>query len=189
MIKDRRNHSVRLCAAAFLAAALCFGASACSSGAGSQHVTENEQHQQVTDSDQKPNGTREETMSETNHGKTVVYAHIGKQTLDIALEDNSSARAFMNLVKRKDVTLTLDDYGGFEKVGDLGTSLPTNDTHITTSPGDLILYQGNEITIYYGRNTWDFTRLGHARNIGAQDLRTVLHAGGGPIRVTFSVRR
>ena len=51
------------------------------------------------------------------------------------------------------------DYGGFEKVGALGTELTRNDRQITTQPGDVILYQGNQITIYYGTNSWSFTRL------------------------------
>ncbi len=77
----------------------------------------------------------------------------------------------------------MEDYGGFEKVGPLGTTLTRNDTRITTQPGDVILYQGNQITIYYGTNTWNFTRL--AKINDSTDLQAKL--GAGTVQVTFSL--
>nr|MCR5816259.1 hypothetical protein [Ruminococcus sp.] len=80
--------------------------------------------------------------------------------------------------------IDMSDYGNFEKVGDLPQSLPTNDESITTAAGDIILYQGNKITIYYAENTWDFTKLGHIDNITQQELKAIL--GDGDVTVTFS---
>ena len=77
----------------------------------------------------------------------------------------------------------MEDYGGFEKVGPLGTTLTRNDESITTQPGDVILYQGNQITIYYGTNTWSFTRL--ATIDDPTDLQARL--GEGTVSVTFSL--
>lgn len=88
---------------------------------------------------------------------------VGDQELLATFADNSSAEAFRDLLAQGPVTVSMDDYGGFEKVGSLGTTLTRNDTRITTQPGDVILYQGNQITIYYGTNTWNFTRLAVAR--------------------------
>jgi hypothetical protein len=82
-----------------------------------------------------------------------------------------------------ELTVEMDDYGGFEKVGSLGATLTRNDTQITTQPGDVILYQGNQITIYYGTNTWSFTRL--ARIDDSTDLQEKL--GDGTVSVTFSL--
>lgn len=73
--------------------------------------------------------------------------------LTATLEDNSSAQAFAELLKQGDITVDMSDYGNFEKVGDLPQSFPRNDEKITTVPGDIILYQGNKITIYYDENT------------------------------------
>ena len=87
--------------------------------------------------------------------ETMIYAHIGDKTLTIKPESNSSARAFVELLQSGGLTVDMHDYGGFEKVGPLGTTLPTNDERITTEPGDVILYQGNQITIYYDENTWE----------------------------------
>ena len=115
----------------------------------------------------------------------VFYAHVNGNVLTVAAEDNTSADAFLQLLKAGDVTVEMSDYGSFEKVGPLGTSLPTNDERITTEPGDVILYQGDQITIYYDENTWSFTRLGKVRNLTAEELRDAL--GRGDVTVTFSL--
>lgn len=99
-------------------------------------------------------------------------------------EDNNSADAFIELLRTESVTVNMHDYGNFEKVGDLGHTLPRNDTQITTEPGDVILYQGNQITIYYDVNTWSFTKLAHI-NISQSDLKAFL--GEGNVAVTFSL--
>ena len=78
-------------------------------------------------------------------------------------------------------------YGNFEKVGPLGQSLPTNNQQITTEAGDIILYQGNQITIYYDRNSWNFTRLGKINGVTSQQLRDIL--GSGDVSVTFSLEK
>ena len=78
------------------------------------------------------------------------------------------------------------DYGNFEKVGDLGFSLPRNDTQITTTPGDLILYQGNQFTIYYDENSWNFTKLGHVDNMTQEELKKLL--GDGDVTITLSLK-
>ena len=83
----------------------------------------------------------------------------GNHKLTATIADNSSATAFYELLGKGPVTIKMSDYGSFEKVGPLGTSLPRNDTQITTTAGDIILYQGNQITIYYDTNSWNFTRL------------------------------
>lgn len=107
----------------------------------------------------------------------------GDQELLATFADNSSAEAFRDLLAQGPVTVSMDDYGGFEKVGSLGTTLTRNDTRITTQPGDVILYQGNQITIYYGTNTWNFTRL--AKINDSTDLQAKL--GTGTVQVTFSL--
>ena len=104
--------------------------------------------------------------------------------LTATLEDNSSAQALTELLKQGNITVDMSDYGNFEKVGNLPQSLPKSDEKITTVPGDIILYQGNKITIYYAENTWDFTKLGHIDNITQEELKALL--GGGEVTVTLS---
>ncbi len=116
----------------------------------------------------------------------MIYAHFGENTLAIRPENNSSADAFLELLKDGDITVEMRDYGGFEKVGSLGMELPTNDERITTEPGDVILYQGNQITIYYDTNSWNFTRLGKVQGMSPEELLDVL--GDGDPTAVFSLK-
>ncbi|MCC8159917.1 MAG: hypothetical protein LIO53_01115 [Oscillospiraceae bacterium] len=114
-----------------------------------------------------------------------VYITANNVTFTATLADNSSAAAFVELLKDGDITIEMSDYGNFEKVGSLGTTLPRNDEQITTEAGDLILYQGNSITIYYDTNSWNFTRLGKIENVTGEELKAAL--GSGDVTVTFSL--
>ena len=106
-------------------------------------------------------------------------------TLTATLAENSSAQALRELLADGPITIDMRDYGNMEKVGSLGTSLPTNNEQINTQPGDIILYQGNQITIYYNTNSWSLTRLGKINDITAQELRVLL--GSGDVSVTLSL--
>lgn len=132
--------------------------------------------------------TEQSDLAEEQQGEyEMIYADTGKQILEIVLEDNSSAEAFLSLLKEGDVTVSMHDYGSFEKVGALGSELPANDERITTEPGDVILYQGDQITIYYDANTWTFTRLGKVRGLSQDELKEAL--GDGDLTVVFSLNR
>lgn len=111
---------------------------------------------------------------------------VGDTVLTATLADNSSAQAFAELLKNGAVTVDMHDYGSFEKVGELPETLPRNDEQITTEPGDIILYLGSNITIYYDVNTWNFTKLGHIDNITQNELKSIL--GDGNVSVTFSLK-
>ena len=115
----------------------------------------------------------------------------GSHKLTATLVDNSSATAFYELLKKGPLTVDMHDYGNFEKVGSLGTTLPRNDTQITTTAGDIILYQGNQITIYYDTNSWNFTRLGKVvstdstTTITQAELKKIL--GKGDVTAVFEI--
>ena len=100
-------------------------------------------------------------------------------------EDNSSAEALKEKLNSGSITVDMHDYGGFEKVGSLPWNLPRNDTQITTEPGDVILYQGNQITVYYDKNSWNFTRLARIGNTSKDELLAAL--GEGDVSVKFSL--
>jgi hypothetical protein len=80
-----------------------------------------------------------------------------------------------------------DDYGGFEKVGPLGRSLPTSNSQITTQAGDVILYNGNQLVLFYGSNSWSYTRIGRMEYGTLDELKSFLKAGQGKISVTLSL--
>lgn len=106
---------------------------------------------------------------------------INGHELTLELADNTSAQALAQLATADGLRLTLQDYGGFEKVGPLPRRLPTNDERITTRPGDVILYQGDKLAIYYATNTWEFTRLGRITGVDSGELRTLLGEGGASV--------
>ena len=112
------------------------------------------------------------------------YIHVNGAVLAVKAENNSSSEALIQLLKTGDITIAMHDYGNFEKVGSLGADLPRNDEEITTVPGDVILYQGNQVTVYYDENRWNFTKLGHI-DIGQEELKSIL--GSGDAAVTLSV--
>ena len=112
------------------------------------------------------------------------YIHVHEAVLAVKAENNSSSEALLQLLKAGDITISMHDYGNFEKVGPLGISIPRNDKDITTTPGDVILYQGNQVTVYYDENRWDFTKLGHI-DIDQDELKSIL--GSGDVTVVLSV--
>ena len=111
--------------------------------------------------------------------------HVNDTTFTATLEENSSAKAFAEFLTQGDMTLDMRDYGSFEKVADLPRSFPRNDKQIDTDAGDIILYQGNSITIYYDKNSWNFTRLARIDNVNKKRLQQIL--GKGNVKATFSV--
>ena len=74
-------------------------------------------------------------------------------------------------------------YGGFEQVGSIGTSLPRSDKQTTTEAGDIVLYSGNQIVVFYGFNSWAYTRLGHISDQSAADMTALL--GQGDVTITL----
>ena len=110
---------------------------------------------------------------------------IGNTVLTATLADNSSVTALKELLSKGPLTIDMSDYGNMEKVGPIGTSLPRNDTQITTGAGDIILYQGNSLVIYYDRNSWNFTRIGKIDGVSQTELKNIL--GSGNVTVTFSL--
>ena len=107
----------------------------------------------------------------------VLVIKAGDKTFYANLEDNSSAKALVEKLNSGPITVDMHDYGSFEKVGSLPWTLPRNDEQITTSPGDIILYQGNQITIYYDTNSWSFTRLAKIGNTTKEELLDALGEG------------
>ena len=122
---------------------------------------------------------------ETGVAQNLFYITAGDTTFTAVFADNSSAQALKELLEQGDLTLSMSDYGGFEKVGSLGSQLPQNNEQITTGPGDVILYQGSSITIYYDTNSWNFTRLGKIEDVTKEELLAAL--GEGDVEVTLSL--
>ena len=139
---------------------------------GSNEAQENEEPEQNTESTEEDNGMRSITMTINDEEMTVTW------------EDNESVEALADLVSGSPLTIDMSMYGGFEQVGAIGTDLPSNDTNITTEPGDIVLYTGNNMVVFYGSNSWSYTMLGHIENKSEDELEALL--GANDVKITLS---
>ena len=123
----------------------------------------------------------------TSQNMKEINITIDGKTMPIQLVDNAATQKLVAILQESPITYEADDYGGFEKVGALGHSLPTSNSQLTTSAGDVILYNGNQIVLFYGSNSWSYTRLGHIDYPSLDELKAFLKAGEGRVSVTLSV--
>lgn len=119
--------------------------------------------------------------------ETMFYITANGKTFPAVFADNPSAEAFKALLSEGNITVDMHDYSNFEKVGELPRELPRSDEAITTQPGDVILYLGHQITVYYDTNSWDFTRLGRIENTTKTELLEAF--GAENVTMTFSLTK
>lgn len=125
------------------------------------------------------------TGAEADTEDMIMKITAGDTTFTATLAENSSAEALKELLAEGPLTINMSDYASMEKVGPIGTSLPRNDEQIDTGAGDIILYQGNSLVIYYGINSWNFTRIGKIQDVTKEELLEAF--GDGDVTVTFSL--
>lgn len=101
------------------------------------------------------------------------------------LAANSSVHALVELLKEKPVTLEMSDNGQMEKIVDLGCQLPQNNIYMNTRAGDIILFQGNTLSIYYDSNAWSLTPIARIDNVDINELRQALGKGNVQVVVTL----
>ena len=128
--------------------------------------------------------TDNEVKAQTTMDK--MYITIGGQTQSATLVDNEATRELVAALQNAPITITLND-NNFEIWGSLGRSLATNNEQMTAQPGDIVLYNGSNICIFYASNSWSYTRLGHIDGLSESELRTFLKAGESNISVTLSL--
>ncbi len=110
---------------------------------------------------------------------------IGDTEVSVAWEDNESVSALIDLVKAGPLVIDMSMYGGFEQVGSIGTSLPRNDKQTTTEAGDIVLYSGDQIVVFYGSNSWAYTRLGRITDKSAEEMAALLGSGNVVLKITY----
>lgn len=125
-----------------------------------------------------------ETEEPISEGCTL-NMRINDTPVQVLWEENESVTALTALVQEAPLTITMSPYGGFEQVGPIGGSLPRNDVQTVTESGDIVLYSGNQIVVFYGSNTWAYTRLGHITDKTPSEMAELL--GNGAVTITISM--
>ena len=115
---------------------------------------------------------------------TALQMIIGDTPVSVDWENNVSVQALKELCSNQPLTIQMSMYGGFEQVGDIGSNLPQNDVQTTASSGDIVLYSGNQMVVFYGSNTWAYTRLGHITDKTPREMTELL--SGGNVAITIS---
>lgn len=139
-----------------------------------ENIEEPTQVQQTVSGEQ--DNSEEDTEMKMN-------VQVGGAVFSATLENNEAVSEFVAMMQESPVVIEMSDYSGFEKVGSLGRSLTASNSQTTTHAGDIVLYNGNQIVIFYGSNSWSYTRLGHIDDLtGWEDA-----LGSGDVTVTFSL--
>lgn len=116
-----------------------------------------------------------------------MYVTINGQTQGVTLADNQAAQQLVSKLEEGQMDVTLSSSGGFEIWGPLGFSLPTSNRQITAQPGDVVIYNGSNICLFYGSNSWSYTPLGKIDGLTVNELQAFLQAGKSNIKVTLSL--
>ena len=115
----------------------------------------------------------------------MIQMKIGDTAVAVDWEENDSVEALAALCEETPLVIEMSMYDGFEQVGPIGASLPRSDVQTTTAAGDIVLYAGDQIVVFYGSNSWAYTRLGHITDKSAVALAELL--GHGDVRLTLSI--
>lgn len=118
-------------------------------------------------------------------GEYQVKITVNEHEMTATMENNKSSMAFKKILSKGPKTISMKDYSNMEKVGMLWKGLPRNDEQITTQPGDIILYMGSSLVVYYNNNSWNFTKLGHINDVTQVELKEIL--GSGKVVMTFEL--
>lgn len=121
----------------------------------------------------------------TEEGDNDMQMMIGETPVTVVWEDNASVEALRALAA-EGLTIEMSMYGGFEQVGSIGQSLPRDDQQTTTAFGDIVLYSGNQMVVFYGSNSWAYTRLGHITDQTPEQMKALL--GNGDVTITLSMK-
>ena len=147
------------------------------------NTVQNEQTSKIASTENEISSNKND--KEENVRVKNIKIKVNNNVLNVKLENNSSIDSLIEKLKQGDITINAHEYGNFEKVGNLGFSLPTSDTQIRTTVGDVMLYQGNQITLFYGSNSWSYTRLGKIIGVSESELKNIL--GSGDITLVLSI--
>ena len=161
--------------------AFCMTIMFCMSACSGNTISSGDNQNAVTEISTSENVERE---SSEERDSTMIMK-IGDTKVNVEWEDNQAVEALRDMAKDGDITIQMSMYGGFEQVGSIGQSLPRDDKQTTTSSGDIVLYSGNQMVVFYGSNSWSYTRLGHISDKDEAEMADLL--SNGDVTITISM--
>lgn len=174
--------------AIFLIALCCILFSACNSERSETETTAVTATQPITNTITEAQKQETQTQSieqtATTEETAALQMTIDDTPVSVDWQDNESVQALKEFCSNQPLMIQMSRYGGFEQVGSIGTDLPQNDVSTTTSSGDIVLYSGNQMVVFYGSNTWAYTRLGHITDKTQAELTELLSNGN--VTITLS---
>lgn len=106
--------------------------------------------------------------------------------LNVIWENNDTVDELIAYAQNEKIVVDTTLYGGFEQVGSLPQSFSRNDVQMTTAPGDIVLYSGNQLVVFFGSNSWSYTTLGHIEGLSEQELSELLGADTAVVKIEFN---
>ena len=128
---------------------------------------------------------KDESAEDEAIGDSSMTMKIGDTKVNVDWEDNQAVERLQDMAEDGNIPIQMSMYGGFEQVGSIGQSLPRDDKQTTTRPGDIVLYSGNQMVVFYGSNSWSYTRLGHISDKDEAEMADLLSQGD--VKITISI--
>lgn len=160
--------------------------------AGTEISTSENNETESSEENVKSEGTAKYQLTEKDEsaedeaiGDSSMTMKIGDTKVNVEWEDNQAVERLRDMAKDGDITIQMSMYGGFEQVGSIGQSLPRDDKQTTTRSGDIVLYSGNQMVVFYGSNSWSYTRLGHISDKNETEMADLLSQGD--VKITISI--
>ena len=156
-------------------------------GCGSKNTDKLKESQTVTES-LSDNATEKDNVTaidnnETSYEDTNMNLYINETNIPVTWEDNDTVKEIRKEALLGDIVVSMSMYSDFEQVGPLGKTYTRNDSQTTANNGDIVLYSGNQIVVFYGSNTWAYTRLGKM-NLSEEDVIKLLSNGDVTLRIS-----
>lgn len=127
---------------------------------------------------------KDESAEDEAIGDSTMIMMIDGTKVNVEWEDNQAVERLRDMAEDGDITIQMSMYGGYEQVGSIGQSLPRDDKQTTTTSGDIVLYSGNQMVVFYGSNSWSYTRLGHISDKDEAEMADLLSQGD--VTITIS---
>ena len=137
----------------------------------------------------RPTTERQTAAPETPTGETeekpMLKLTIGTTPVAVAWEENEAVEALRRRAAESPIVVSMTRYGGFEQVGPLGRSFPSDDKQTETEPGDVVLYSSDQLVIFFGNNSWAYTRLGKITDRTPEELAGLLNVARVTVTITW----